>query len=135
MILLPPHLYKQYRSFCSNSGISDNDLNHYLKWLRYFLDFCEKYKVTGDDAERLQLYLSKLQQKGQSETKRQQAEQAVSCYFTMIRGGTNGSSSAQPVPTTVFSCLQITGQSKKAATPRQSSLVEAVPTVPEEQAA
>lgn len=99
MILLPPHLYKQYHAYCSNSGMSDGDFNHHIKWLRYFLDYCEKYKVTGDDAERLQSFLHKLQQKGQSDTKQQQARQAVSCYFAMIRGGMDSHSSVRTAAT------------------------------------
>ncbi|RNC64431.1 MAG: integron integrase, partial [Desulfuromonadales bacterium] len=59
----------------------------YLKWLRYFLDFCEKYHVAGSESERIDLFLNKLQQKGQSEQKRQQASQAVSLYFVMLKGG------------------------------------------------
>jgi len=87
MILLPPHLFRQYRSFCANRGVKDVDCADYLKWLRYFLDFCEKYQVTGDDPERSHLFLNKLQQKGQAEQKRQQASQAVSLYFAMLKSG------------------------------------------------
>ncbi len=86
MILLPPHLYKQYRLFCTGKGISDNEFADHLKWLRYFLDFCEKYQIRGNDTDRLELFLDKLQQKGQTEEKRQQAKKAVSLYFSMIRG-------------------------------------------------
>uniref|UniRef100_A0A831U0X3 Integron integrase n=1 Tax=Geobacter metallireducens TaxID=28232 RepID=A0A831U0X3_GEOME len=95
MILLPHHLFRQYRSFCNNCGITDGDFADYLKWLRYFLDFCEKYRVAGTESARIDLFLNKLQQKGQSEQKRQQARQAVSLYFAMLKGG---ASATLPIP-------------------------------------
>ena len=99
MIQLPPHLCSQYRSFCADNGVNDNEFTDHLKWVRYFLDFCEKYRITGDDADRTGLFLDKLRQKGQSEEKRQQAKIAVSRYFNMIRGGLCRQSSIQAVPT------------------------------------
>ena len=60
MILLPPHLYNQYLAFCTKSGIKDSEHADYLKWLRYFLDFCEKYHVAGEETQRSELFLSKL---------------------------------------------------------------------------
>lgn len=87
MILLPPHLYRQYLLFCAGKGINGNEFDDYLKWLRYFFDFCEKYHITGDDGERTGLFLDKLRQKGQAEEKRHQARKAVSLYFDMISGG------------------------------------------------
>ena len=97
MILLPTHLFKQYRAYCANSNVNDGDFADYLKWLRYFLDFCEKYQVAGDEASRSNLFLNKLQQKGQSEVKRQQANHAVSLYFPMIRDGADTRPPMQPV--------------------------------------
>lgn len=64
MILLPPHLLKQYRSFCANSGVRENVLDEYLKWLRFFLDFCEKYQVAGEESDRIRLFLNKASAKG-----------------------------------------------------------------------
>ena len=98
MILLPPHLYKQYQTFCANCGVQDSDHADYLKWLRYFLDFCEKYHVVGSEEQRNRLFLDKLQQKKQSDEKRQQAQQAVSLYFEMIKGGAKSCSTAAATP-------------------------------------
>jgi integron integrase len=105
MISLPPHLFNQYRSFCSRNGIEDDALADYMKWLRYFLDFCEKYQVGGDEAERTRKFQEKLRQKGQSEDRREQAERALTLYFAMIRTGgevrlpiDNSSAIASPQP-------------------------------------
>lgn len=99
MIQIPPHLFSQYRTYCADNGVNDNEFADHLKWLRYFLDFCEKYRITGDDAERTDLFLDKLRQKGQSEEKRQQARKAVSCYFDMIRGVVGRQPPIQHAPT------------------------------------
>lgn len=87
MILLPPHLYRQYRAFCANKGIGDTLFADYVKWLRFFLDFCEKHHVACEEADRTRRFMDKLQQKGQPEEKRRQARQAVEGYFEMIGAG------------------------------------------------
>ena len=43
MVVLPPHLLTQYRAFCCDNGVMAGDLADYLKWLRYFLDYCDTY--------------------------------------------------------------------------------------------
>ncbi len=52
MIMLPHHLYNQYQEWCTKSRVAAGDLIDYVKWLRYFLDFCEKYHVSGEEAQR-----------------------------------------------------------------------------------
>ncbi|AJE02708.1 phage integrase N-terminal SAM-like domain-containing protein [Geobacter pickeringii] len=98
MILLPHHLFRQYRSFCDIRGIRDSDFADYLKWLRYFLDFCEKYHVAGSEPDRIDLFLNKLQQKGQVEQKRQQAREAVSLYFAMLKVSASATLPASSAP-------------------------------------
>jgi len=87
MILLPPHLYNQYQAFCIKNDVNDNERADYGKWLRYFLDYCEKYHVTGDDMLRMQMFLRKLHEKRQSEERCRQAQSAVTLYFEMLKGG------------------------------------------------
>jgi integron integrase len=106
MILLPSHLFNQYRSYCAKNGVKDSEIADYLKWLRYFLDFCEKYEVAGDEPERTRLFLSKLQQKNQSEQKRNQATHALTCYFAMIRGGADSRSSVTAAPAVLYESSQ-----------------------------
>jgi len=56
MILLPGHLVANYQTYCRRCGVSDTDRAEYLKWLRFFLDFSEKYHVTGEDSQRISLF-------------------------------------------------------------------------------
>jgi integron integrase len=85
MVQLPGHLVSNYRAYCSQNEIKDIDHADYLKWLRYFFDFCEKYCVTGDEEVRVRLFLDKLQEKKQSEGQRRRAYQATSLYFEMLK--------------------------------------------------
>lgn len=44
MINIPNELCPQYGSFLTKKTIHGSFHNHYKKWLRYYLDYCHKYK-------------------------------------------------------------------------------------------
>lgn len=52
----------------------------YFKWLRFYLDFCMKYKHSTRDPETEVLYLQKLSSKGQSVTQQEQAASCISLF-------------------------------------------------------
>lgn len=56
---------------------------YYKKWLRYFLDFCEKHPEINGQSEQIELFLDKLRSKQQSPQYCRQAEHAVSLFFEM----------------------------------------------------
>jgi len=68
----------------------------YMKWLRYYLDFCSKYAESSDKLKQLRLYMKKLQDKKQTEAQRRQATHAVSLYFDMQKHA--GSENTRDVP-------------------------------------
>ena len=45
MIALPNSVVNQYDTVLKNLMIPISQYADYKKWLRYFLDFCEKYQV------------------------------------------------------------------------------------------
>ena len=51
MIQLPGHLVTRYQAYCRSCGIMAADCADYLKWLRFFIDYCEKYRVSGKPSE------------------------------------------------------------------------------------
>ncbi|MBT1072041.1 hypothetical protein [Pelotalea chapellei] len=55
----------------------EENLPDYLKWLRYFIDFCEKHCSNEDESVRIRQFLDKLQEKNQSESQRRRAYNAV----------------------------------------------------------
>lgn len=85
MIQLPGHLVARYQAYCRGCGINDSDRADYLKWLRFFLDFSEKYQITGEVETRIRRFLNKLQEKKQGEDRLRQAHHAVTLYFKMLQ--------------------------------------------------
>ena len=94
MILLPSHLVMRYQAYCRVYGIMAAERADYVKWLRFFLVFSEKYQVTGEAEVRIRRFLDKLQEKQQSEEKRPRAYHAISLYFKMLQENHGGQQSA-----------------------------------------
>ncbi|MFZ3207313.1 MAG: site-specific integrase, partial [Geobacteraceae bacterium] len=66
----------------------------YKKWLRYYLDFCDKYPVPDVKSERVRLFCDKLKGKNQTEEQLKRAAHAVSLYFEILKhNGTSTRSS------------------------------------------
>ncbi len=103
MVQIPRHLVARYQAYCRGCGINDADCADYLKWLRFFLDFCEKYQVLGDIDTRIKSFLEKLQEKKQTEDQRRLARHAVSLYFKMLQKNVG---STAPAPGTTQSSTQ-----------------------------
>ena len=57
----------------------------YTKWLRYDLDFCQKYHVPHALHEGLPRFLHTCQEKQQTQAHQQQASHAVSRYDELVR--------------------------------------------------
>lgn len=55
----------------------------YTKWLRFYWDFCHKYRHDSLHPRSLPLFLRKLQDKHQSEQQQKQAQHAVSLFCEM----------------------------------------------------
>src|ERR1039457_3476657 len=97
MITIPNEVFTKYSAYLIKIGVPLSSHAEYKKWLRYYLDFCDKYPVPEAKSERVRLFTTKLQDKKQSLALRQRAANAVSLYFQMenqeIREQMNGGSS------------------------------------------
>lgn len=82
---LPGQVISGYRSHLLKRRVKEEDVADYLKWLRYFHDFCEKYRVVGDESHRVRSFLEKLREKKQAELQCRRAYNAVMLYFEMLR--------------------------------------------------
>jgi len=78
--MIPKPVYARYMNQLKAHGVPVEQHQEYLKWLRYYLDFCCKYLVTHDQVERLRLFQTKLKQKRQSDKQCEAAAHAVSLY-------------------------------------------------------
>jgi len=85
MLLIPNEVFIEYIAYLNKRGIIAAYQGQYKKWLRYYLDFCDKYPVPDANSDRVRLFCEKLREKKQSETQREQAAHAISLYFEMKR--------------------------------------------------
>ena len=81
MQLLNGEALNQYQSALKGVGVSDRVMPHYVKWVRYFLDYMAKYGNGAVPVDLVEGFLSKLASKGQSAGLRDQARNAVGVYI------------------------------------------------------
>ncbi len=81
MIQIPAKIQTRYRDLLIKKAIPEKYHFHYMKWLRYYLDFCLKYKFNQSDKESHSHFLNKLQEKNQTEQQQEQASDAISIYY------------------------------------------------------
>ena len=85
MILIPKAVFARYLETLKVNNVPPGYHSEYVKWVRFFLDFCAKYVIAHDKSERVRLFLGKLGEKGQREDQCKRAAHAVSLYFSMQR--------------------------------------------------
>lgn len=61
-------------SLLNQNGVAASHQPHYLKWLRYYLDFCEKYTFEPANPKSLPNFIRKLKETRQNEKLREQAQ-------------------------------------------------------------
>lgn len=83
MITIPNDVFTKYVIYLIKKGVPASSHAEYKKWLRYYLDFCDKYPVPEAKHEKVRLFTAKLQEKKQSVPLQQRAANAVSLYFQM----------------------------------------------------
>ena len=72
----------------------------YLKWLQFYLNFCEKYRHPPRDHESLLPFLQKLAAKGQSTDAQRAAAECVNLYYDVVKDwSTHGPPDAVTEPT------------------------------------
>ena len=85
MLNLPSALRTAFETCLRNAAIPKPAHAAYTKWLRYYLDFCQKYHFPHAPQESLPRFLHKLQEKKQTKAQQQQAAHAVSRYGVRMR--------------------------------------------------
>lgn len=83
MLLLPNDLAHQFSALLNRKGISISDKTDYLKWLRFYWDFCHQYHYDFYCSESLSPFLDKLREKRQSGQQRNQARQAIAWFYCL----------------------------------------------------
>lgn len=85
MLQIPAQIANQFETYIGQQGIPSSQHGYYLKWLRYYLDFCHKYHFEQGKSKSLSAFLKKLDEKKQSVQLQKQAEHAVRLYFSWVK--------------------------------------------------
>jgi len=81
MITVPCEISTIYSSRLVQQGVPPRYQPSYQKWLRYYLDFCNKYNFRQTDMKSLPHFIAKLREKKQSPKQQEQAADAIRIYY------------------------------------------------------
>ncbi len=81
---VPKDLQTKFQDFLLKKSIPLQYHSHYSKWLRFYMDFCQKYNHLKSDRKSLSFFLQKLREKKQKDFQIKQATQAISIYYEII---------------------------------------------------
>lgn len=83
MISLNDDLRSKYNKFLEQKKVPEHLFNFYQTWLRFYLDFCSKYKFDHSTKDSLPNFILKLKEKKQNIVKQKQAIHAINLYFEL----------------------------------------------------
>ncbi|MBI5408261.1 MAG: integron integrase [Nitrospirae bacterium] len=84
MVNIPEDIRARFDALLVNKAVPDTYHNHYRKWLRYYLDYCQKYRLSFSNRESLPHFIKKLQEKRQTQEQQKQASHALSLYYGLL---------------------------------------------------
>ena len=86
MQTIPADILEPYTAVLNKRAVPVSCHADYRKWLRYFLDFQNKYPLPEPKSEQVRLFILKLQEKKQTQAQLNQAAHALSLFFeTQLR--------------------------------------------------
>lgn len=80
-----PKLLSAFKASLAKANVPDKLYGAYAKWLRFYLDFCAKYKHPPRDPDSLEPFLQKLASKNQSSDAQKQAAHSVALYYETMK--------------------------------------------------
>lgn len=81
MKTIDPQAKGLYEAVLTKKNVPPTLRTQYLKWLRYYLDFCSKYQHEPRNRLSFSPFARKLKDKHQTEQQRKQALDAVSIFY------------------------------------------------------
>jgi integron integrase len=123
MIVIPPDVLARFESTLTKKSVPNQLRNYYKKWLRYYLDFCQKYSHPPSTKESLHQFIKKLQEKNQTTEQQKQASHAVSLYFDLLHiGAATAAAVNKPPDSQIPMISEASGKYSPEFPPRQNSL-------------
>jgi hypothetical protein len=118
---IPSDILKQFCDMLKKRSVPATAHSYYLKWLRYYLDYCATYSLTDTSSKYLSQFLQKLNEKKQAEFQQKQAGHAVSICLDMERANAkipNAGKASAPVQSCLCEFMPSgAGQTYEAAEP------------------
>jgi len=93
---IPSALNAQFEALLVKNKIPQRFHSHYLKWLRYYLDFCQRYRFSESNSQSLPNFIWKLKEKRQTDAQQKQANEAIHIYYELIRSKPSNNTSELP---------------------------------------
>lgn len=84
MYQVPMEIQRGFTQQLQQNSIPEKYHPHYHRWLRYYLDFCYRYKMQLSQEDTLSSFLKKLEEKEKELWQRKQAHHAVQIYQKQI---------------------------------------------------
>ncbi len=84
MLTIPSELEAKFQECLRNQAIPKGIHGFYKKWLRYYLDFCDKHHFPAAQRESLPHFLRKLQEKRQTKAQQEQAVSAIGLFYEIL---------------------------------------------------
>ncbi len=106
MLVIPTSLEKNYIAYLTSMKCSGTDIYHYKKWLRYYLDFCDRYRHPVQKNDTLPHFIDKLTSKHVSDIQKKQAQIAISHYYNMLKTKTENTLSQEKNKEEWNTCIQ-----------------------------
>jgi hypothetical protein len=82
---IPLQLQTEFETLLRNRSVPTGLHSFYGKWLRFYLDFCQKYRFPETERKSLDYFLLKLQEKKQTDVQQQQASHAITFYYELVK--------------------------------------------------
>ncbi len=82
---IPAVLVEAFSKALAAASVQRYQASDYLKWLRFYLDFCAKYRHPPRDPDSLQPFLQKLASKNQSQASQEQAAHSIALYYETMK--------------------------------------------------
>jgi site-specific recombinase XerC len=95
MLMLPKDLKRKFYDLLAGKSFPDEARVSYLKWLRFYWDFCNKYQYDPYSSESLSWFLDKLAEKRQSEQQQKQARHSITLFYRMKYNASASSEASQ----------------------------------------
>ncbi len=109
MIQIPPDILNKYKHTLLQQSIPSQKQPYFIKWFRYYWDFCVKSNFNKNNPKSLPHFINKLESKKQSSFNLKQASEAIHIFYEMntdaspafVQGDNNKGNNATPLNETV----------------------------------